>query len=186
MIAKAPPFRFTVDQYDQMIETGILTEDDRVELIRGEIVPKMPSGPRHAGIIKRLIRLLGPQMLGRAILDAQNPVHLADSELEPDVAVLAPNADDYEGSHPGPRDLFLLFEVADSSLDRDRDEKASLYAENGISEYWIVNLDDDIVLVHRNPQLDGTWASITTHVRGDTLDIASLPGVTIAVADMLP
>ena len=66
MIAKAPPFRFTVDQYDQMIETGILTEDNRVELIRGEIVPKMPSGPRHAAIIKRLIRLLGPQIQGRA------------------------------------------------------------------------------------------------------------------------
>jgi len=169
-----------------MIEAGILTEDDRVELIRGEIVPKMPSGSRHAGIIKRLISLLGSQIQGRAILDSQNPVHLADSEPEPDVAVLAPQADYYESSHPRPADVFLLIEVADSSLDRDRDEKAPLYAENGIPEYWIVNLDDDTVLIHRGPQPEGMWASITAHGRGDTLTIAALPGVTVAVADVVP
>jgi Uma2 family endonuclease len=186
MIAKAPPFRFTVDQYDQMIETGILTEDDRVELIRGEIVPKMAIGSRHAGVVNRLNRLLYSQVQGRAILSLQNPVHLSDSEPEPDLAVLHPRADDYADSLPEASEVFLLIEVADSSLDRDRDEKAPLYAENGISEYWIVNLDDDTVLVHRGPQPDGTWTTITTHGRGDILTVAALPTVTVAVADILP
>jgi Uma2 family endonuclease len=186
MITKAPPFRFTVDQYDQMIETGILTEDNRVELIRGEIVPKMPIGSRHAAITKRLIRLIGPQVQGRAILGAQDPIRLADSEPEPDLAVLQTRLDDYEAGHPVTADVFALVEVADSSLDRDRDEKAPLYAENGIPEYWIVDLDSDTVLVHRSPRPDGTWASVSAHGRGDTLDIAALPGVAIAVADILP
>jgi Uma2 family endonuclease len=186
MIAKAPPFRFTVDQYDQMIETGILTEDDRVELIRGEIVPKMPIGSRHAATTKRLIRLIGPQVQSRAILGAQDPIRLVDSEPEPDLSVLHRQADDYAGGHPTSADIFLLIEVADSSLDRDRDEKGPLYAESGVPEYWIIDLDSDTAIVHRNPRPDGTWATVTTHIRGDTLDIAGLPGVTIAVADMLP
>jgi Uma2 family endonuclease len=186
MIAKAPPFRFTVGQYDQMIETGILTEDDRVELIRGEIVPKMPSDPPHAGTIKRLIRLIDPQLRGRALLGVQDPIHLADSEPEPDQSILHPSPDDYTTRHPTPADIFVLVEVADSSLDRDRNEKNPLYAENGVIEYWIINLNDDTVLVHRQPRPDGTWADITTHGRGATLDIAALPGVAVAVADILP
>ena len=182
----APPFRFTVDQYDRMVEAGILTEDDRVELLRGEIVPKMPIGSRHAAVVNRLVRLLGSRIVGRAVLAAQNPIHLADSEPEPDLAMLHPRSDDYESGHPGPADVFALIEVADSSLDRDRDEKAPLYAENGIPEYWIIDLDSDTVLVHRNPRPDGAWADVTTRRRGDGLDVAALPGVTIAVADVLP
>ena len=186
MIAKVPPFRFTVDQYDQMIKTGILCEDDRVELIRGEIVPKMPSGPRHAGITNRLNRLLGPQVSGRAILAVQNPIHLPDSEPEPNVAVLRPSQDDYATRHPMPADVFVLIEVADSSLDRDRDWKGPLYAENDIPIYWIIDLESATVIVHCTPRPDGTWRDVGTHQRGDTLTIAALPGVSIAVADILP
>src|SRR4051794_12680165 len=126
MIAKLPPFRFSVDQYDQMIEVGILDEDDRVELIRGEIVPKMPNNPPHSGIINRLNRLLSPQVQGRAILALQNPIRLADSEPEPDVSVLRLDPDDYGTRHPTPSDVYALIEVADSSLDRDSDPKAPL------------------------------------------------------------
>jgi Uma2 family endonuclease len=186
MIAKLPPFRFTVDQYDRMVELRILTEDDRVELIRGEIVAKMPNWPRHAGITKRLIRLLIPLLQGRAILAVQDPIRLLDSEPEPDVAILRPGPDDYASRHPTPPDVFVLIEVADSSLDRDRDWKGPLYAENGVSEYWIIDVDSATVLVHRDPQPDGTWAAVTTRRRGDTLDVAALPGVSVAVADVLP
>ncbi len=186
MIAKLPPFRFTVGQYDRMIELGILTEDDRVELIRGEIVPKMPIGPRHAAVVNRLNRLLSPQVQGRALLALQNPIHLADSEPEPDLSVLHPRPDDYAGGHPVPPEVFLLVEVSDSSVDRDRDEKAPLYAENGIPEYWIIDLDSDTVLVHRGPRPDGTWAATDARRRGDTLDLITLSGVTVAVADVLP
>jgi Uma2 family endonuclease len=186
MIASAPPFRFTVDQYDRMVAKGILTKDNRVELIRGAIVPKMPIGPRHAAVANRLNQLLFPQVQGRAILALQNPIHLPDSEPEPDLAVLHPRTDFYAGGHPQPAQVFLLVEVSDSSLDRDRDRKAPLYAENGIPEYWIVNLDDDEIEIHRKPQPDGTWADATIRHRGDTLNIAALPGVTVAVADILP
>src|SRR5438874_2720271 len=116
MVAK---HRFTVAQYDRMIEAGILGEDDRVELLRGEVVPKMPCGPRHAAVIKRLIRLLTPQVQGRAVLDAQNPIRLPDSEPEPDVALLRLHPDDYEADHPSAADVLALLEVADSSLDKD-------------------------------------------------------------------
>jgi len=186
MIAKLPPFRFSVDQYDRMIEMGILDKDDRVELLRGEIVPKMPSNPPHAGIINRLNRLLGPQVLGRAIPGVQNPIRLKDSQPEPDLSVLRPSPDDYGTRHPTPADVFLLIEVSESSLDRDRDLKAPLYAENGVTEYWIVSLDNHTVLVHRDPRPDGTWAAVTARTRGETLDVAALPGVSVAVADVLP
>ncbi len=186
MVTKLPTLQLTVDQYDQMIEAGILAKDDRVELIRGEIVPKMPSNPPHSGIINRLIRLLGPLVQGRALLAAQNAVRLRDSQPEPDVSVLRISPDDYFSRHPVPADVILLIEVSDSSLDRDRDWKAPLYAENGILEYWIINLDDRTVLVHRGPQPDGTWTMVTPHGRGDTLTIAALPGVAVAIADILP
>jgi Uma2 family endonuclease len=186
MVAKLPTFQLTVDQYDQMIEMGILTKNHRVELIRGEIVPKMPSNPPHAGIIKRLLRIFGALVQNQALLSSQTAVRLQDSEPEPDVSVLRLSSDDYFTRHPDPSDVYLLIEVSDSSLDRDLDLKAPLYAENGIPEYWIIDLNSDTVLVHRNPQPDGTWATVTTHTRGDTLTIAALPNVTVAVADILP
>jgi Uma2 family endonuclease len=186
MIAKLPPFRFSVDQYDRMIEMGILGKDDRVELLRGEVVPKMANNPPHAGVTKRLIRLIGPQVQGRAILGVQDPVRLNDSQPEPDVSVLHPSSDDCGTSHPTPADVLMLIEVSDSSLDRDLDLKAPLYAETGIVEYWIVNLDGQAVLVHRGPRPDGTWAAVTTHARGETLAVTALPGVAVAVADVLP
>ena len=147
MVAK---HRFTVAQYDRMIETGILREDDRVELLRGEVVPKMPCGPRHAAVIKRLIRLVTPQVLGRAILDAQNPIRLPDSEPEPDLAVLRPSPDDYESDHPSAADVLALVEVADSSLRRDR-TKLARYAWANVPVAWIVNLNDKVVEVCTRP-----------------------------------
>ena len=186
MVAKLPTFQLTVDQYDQMIKTGILSRSDRVELIRGEIVPKMPSDPPHAAIIMRLLRLLGALVQNRALLSSQTAVRLKDSEPEPDISVLRLSPDDYFTRHPGPPDVFLLIEVSNSSLDRDLDWKAPLYAENGVAEYWIVDLKSNCVRVHRDPRPDGTWTDVSQHARGATLEIAALPGVTVAVAEILP
>lgn len=94
--------------------------------------------------------------------------------------------DDYFTCHPGPPDVFLLIEVSDSSLDRNLDWKAPLCAENGVPEYWIVDLKSKCVLVHRDPRPDGTWADVSQHTRSATLEIAALPGVTVAVAEILP
>src|SRR5205823_11252686 len=104
----------------------------------------------------------------------------------PDVALLRLHPDDYEADHPSAADVLALMEVADSSLDKDCNEKAALYAENAIPEYWVIDLNSDTVIVHRGPHPDGTWASVTAQGRGDTLPVAALPGVSVAVAELLP
>lgn len=185
MSARRLHYRISVPQYEKMIAHGILTENDRVELIRGELVAKMPIGDFHFACVNRLNRLLVRALGDRAIVSVQNPVRLADSEPEPDIALLAPRDDDYASGKPAPADLLLLVEVADSSLEFDREVKRPLYAENGVTEYWIVNLDDRSVEVHRGPQPDGTYADVRLLRPGDTANIAAVPGVTIAVAAFL-
>lgn len=185
MVVKRSAVRYTVAEYDDMIAKGILGEDDRVELIRGEIVSKMPICDPHIDCMDRLIRLLVPVLLQRVAVTFQNPIHLADSEPEPDV-VLKPLPDAKSRyTKPDPSDVFLIIEIADSSLDNDRNVKGPLYAENGIVEYWIVNLVDDCLEVHRGPQTDGTWSDVRTLRRGDTVDLVALPGVAFTVADIL-
>jgi Uma2 family endonuclease len=180
------PYRFTVDEYHRMIDAGILHEDERVELIHGELVCSMPIGDRHAGCVNRLNFGLGTWFAGRTIVSVQNPVVLADSEPQPDIALLAPRQDFYSSGKPRPADVQLLIEVADSTFDDDRDVKGPLYAENAIPEYWIVNLNDDTVHVFRGPRSDGTWASDQQFTRGGTLTVAALPGVSVPVSDVLP
>jgi Uma2 family endonuclease len=185
MSAKRPPYRITVAEYDRMVEHGILTKEHRVELIRGELVAKMPIGDPHAGCVKRLNKLLGNRLQDLAVLGVQDPVQLADSKPEPDVSILRPREDFYAQSTPRPADVYLLIEVADSTLDYDREVKAPLYAENGIAEYWIVNLEDKCFEVYRQPRADGTYADVRMLRVGDMADIAALPGVAIAVAEVL-
>jgi Uma2 family endonuclease len=185
MTARRVPHRFTVQQYEKMGAVGILNENDRVELIRGEIVAKLTIGSPHIACVNRLNRLLVRAVADRAIVSIQNPIRLADSEPEPDVVLLAPRADDYSADKAGPADIFLVVEVADTSLDFDREVKGPLYAENGIVEYWIANLDDRCLEVYRQPRADGTHADVRTLRPGDTADVAAHPGLTVAVADIL-
>ncbi len=131
--------RFTVEQYHEMIEHGIFKEDEPIELIRGEVVRKLPIGNPHAAVVNRLNRLLSKLIQDEAMISIQNPIWLADSEPEPDVAILIYREDLYASRRPGAADVLLLIEVADSSLAYDRDIKGSVYAEAGIGEYWIVN-----------------------------------------------
>jgi Uma2 family endonuclease len=180
-----PLVRYSVDDYEQMIERGILTENDRVELIRGEIVDKMSIGDRHAACVNRLNRLLGKKAGDTAIVAIQNPVRLADSEPEPDVALLRPRGDFYATGKPEPADVLLAIEVADSSLDYDRDVKRPMYGEAGIAEYWIVNLIDECLEVHRQPQPDGTYRDVQTLRRGQQVDVALLPAITMHVDELL-
>jgi Uma2 family endonuclease len=177
--------RYSVDDYEEMIRLGVLTENDRVELIRGEIVAKMPIGPRHSASIKGLNEVLFPQLVGRATVGIQDPIRLADSEPEPDLSLVRRRADRYASGHPRPPDIFLSAEGSDSSLDDDRTIKLSLYAEAGIIEYWIVNLVDDCLEVYRDPQPDGSYRDVRILRRGQSTDIAALPGVVVAVADIL-
>ena len=180
------PHRFTVGDYHRMAEAGILNEDSRVELIRGQIVDMAPIGAPHHGMVIRLTRLLPGVLAGRGILSVQNPVRLDDgSEPEPDVVVLAPRTDDYGTATPAPADVLLLIEVADTSLNADRAIKMPLYAESGIAECWIVNLVCRVVEVYRQPR-NCRYEDVRRIGAGEALDIVLLPGVALAVAELFP
>jgi Uma2 family endonuclease len=177
--------RYSVDDYEEMIRLGALTENDRVQLIRGEIVPKMPIGPRHSSCVTGLLESLGGRTAGRAILRVQDAIRLPDSEPEPDISLVRRRADRYASGHPQPVDVFLIVEVADSSLDDDRNIMLPLYAESGIQEYWIVNIPDECLEVYRGPRPDGTYQETRVLKRGESTDIAALPGVVVAVDEVL-
>lgn len=179
------PFRFTVERYDAMIDAGILGENDRVELIRGEIVPKMPIRSPLASCVAQLTRQLIILCGERAVIWPQNPVRFADSEPEPDVSVLRPRPGAYADDKPEPPDVLLLIEVADASLEFDREDKLPIYAEAGIREYWIVNLPDDVIEVYRDPA-GKSYRSQTVARRGDSITLLALPDVAIGVSDILP
>jgi Uma2 family endonuclease len=176
--------RYSVDDYEEMIRLGALTENDRVELIRGEIVAKMPIGDRHLVTVNRLNRLYNRRLGDLVIVSIQNPVRLDDSEPEPDVSLLRPREDEYASGKPRAADVLLLIEVSDSSLDYDRDVKKPLYAESGITEFWIVNLVDECLEVYRGPRPDGTYQEERVLRRGQSTDIVALPGLVVAVDEL--
>ncbi len=179
--------KFTVEQFHKMLESGILTEDDRVELIRGEIIEMSPIGTKHAACVNRLINLL-VQLLGkRVIVAAQNPVALNDnSQPQPDVALLKPRDDFYATAHPQPQDIFLLIEVADSTIEYDREEKIPLYAEANIIEVWLVDINEQIVEVYQ--QLTAArYQLMQKFASGQTLSIKCFPfGVKITAVTKSP
>jgi Uma2 family endonuclease len=177
--------RFSVDDYEQMIDFGILTEDDGVELIQGEIVKKMSIGDRHCARVKRMNRLFSTRVGNRAIIGIQDPIRLPDSEPEPDVSLLRPRADFYESGKPRAADVLLLTEVSDTSIDNDRDIKGPLYATAGITEFWILNLNEDVLEVYRDPQPDGTYRDVQILRRGQQIEVQALPGVVLTVDEML-
>ncbi len=141
-----------VEEYYRMAEVGILKPDDRVELINGEIFERSPIGSRHAAIVDRLARLLNQSLQRKVNVRVQNPVRLdINNEPEPDIAILKYKADDYSSAHPVPSDVLAIIEVADSSVRFDREVKAPLYAGNAISEYWIIDMDNNRIEVFSNP-----------------------------------
>lgn len=188
LLAREPGVRrhkLDVDAYYRMAEVGILGPDDRVELIEGEIVDMAPIGSGHSGAGGGLTDAFYAAVGGRAVVSVQGPLRLSrTSEPQPDLMLLRPRADRYRDSHPGPGDVLLLVEVADSTLRTDRNVKLPLYAEHGIPEVWIVNLPEGVVEVHREPQGEA-WRSTLRAGRGDVIEPAALPGLRVAVSDIL-
>ena len=178
--------QFSVKDYHRMIETGILTKDDRVELLEGEIVEMGRPGPPQQGTVDRLNRLFTSRLGDRVIVRVQGPVLLAsvESEPEPDVALLVPRPDFYTTGHPEPDDILLLIEVMDSSAVKDRRVKLPLYARAGVAETWLVDLTTDRVEVHRRPGPAG-YADSRTLRRGEPLAIQAFPDVALTAADLL-
>jgi Uma2 family endonuclease len=174
--------RLTVADYYRLGQAGVLGEDDRVELLDGQLVDMSPVGPRHAVFVDRLMHMLVAAVGDRGYVRCQNPVTLDDhSQPEPDIAVVTPNWAGYPNTHPGPSDIFLLIEVADSSLGIDTGAKAEVYARSGIPEFWIVDLTTDVVRVHRKPA-GRAYQSRATIRAPARLDIEGLPEVSVAVA----
>lgn len=176
--------KFTVEQYHKMVESGILKEDERVELIRGEIIEMSPIGAKHAACVNRLVNLL-VQLLGkRVIVAAQNPVALNNnSEPQPDVALLKPRDDFYATAHPQPQDIFLLIEVADSTILYEREEKIPLYAKADIIEVWLVDINEQIVEVYQQSIAAG-YQHIQKFTSGQSLSIKAFPNVNITVNEI--
>ena len=177
--------RFSLDEYEAIIEHGILTSDDRVELLAGEIVKKMTIGSRHAACVKKLNRVFSTALGGRVIVGVQDPVRLPpDSEPEPDLSIVRPRDDFYARAHPSPQDVLLIVEVADTSLPVDRSVKLPLYAASGIAEYWIVDLTNNALDVYTEPR-DGRYTR-SRRMRGDeTIAPAAFPDVVVRVGDIL-
>ena len=170
--------RFTVDEYHRMGRAGVFHEDDRVELLEGQIVEMSPIGPAHAGCVAALTGVLSRRGEERVVVWVQNPVNLGErSEPQPDVALLGPRADAYRTAHPRARDILLVIEVADTSLEHDRDVKVPLYAAAGVPEVWLVNLTDYAVTLYRDP-VGGRYATLRTARRGESVTSLRLPGVT--------
>jgi Uma2 family endonuclease len=179
-------WRFTVDDYRRMAEAGILTEDDRVELLDGEIVRMSPVGDPHIASVNRCNRAFSRAVGDRAVVSIQNPINLDPyNEPEPDVALLRPRGDDYARGRAGPGDVLLVIEVASSSLDSDRKVKLPRYAETGIGETWLIDLEGDSLEVHREPHPTG-YALIRRYQRGERVAPEAVPDVELAVEDLLP
>jgi Uma2 family endonuclease len=178
--------RFTVDDYHRMGDAGILTEDDRVELLAGEIIDISPIGPLHAGTVGRLTALFASRLGTRAFVWIQNPILLRseDSEPQPDVALLRPRSDFYTSAHPEAQDVYLIIEVADSSVEKDRDVKFPIYARAGIPEVWLLHLVAGRLEVHRYPTPDG-YQDVDRLQRGASVAPQAFPDLVLAIDDLL-
>lgn len=185
MVLQLAKRRFSVSEYDRMAEAGILGEDDRVELIDGEVVEMTPIGHRHAGCVKRLNRLFTDALGTDAVIGVQDPVVLGDSsEPQPDLAVLRPRADFYASAHPTPQDILLLIEVAETSAETDRRVKVPLYAGSLVQEVWVVDLQQDAISVYENPE-PGGYRTVRLARRGAVIAPSAFPDRSFDVGTML-
>lgn len=177
--------RLTVDDYYKMADTGVLGPEAKVELINGEIIDMPPMGSRHGSRVMRLERLLHSAVRTQAMVRTQMPLRLNKfDEPEPDLALVKPRDDFYEGAHPSAPDTLLAIEVAETSARYDREIKVPLYAKHGVPEVWIVDLEAGLVRFYRQPVGERYTDITATETPGPT-PVAALPGITIDLTDVL-
>ena len=182
----APHWKLSTGVYHQMIAAGILQEDARIELIEGELIDMAPIGYLHVSTVNLINESLTQLVRGRAIVSTQNPIWLGPhSEPQPDFTLLRPRPDRYRTGLPRAEDVLLVIEIADASLRYDRDIKGSLYALAGLPEYWIVNLPDRTIEIHRDPdKTSGRYLTVNEASDG-TLSPLALPDLAIDFTDWL-
>jgi Uma2 family endonuclease len=151
---------WTVDEYHRMIEAGILTSKDRVELLEGQIIQMSPQRPPHAATTQRASDYLKALLTDRAHVRSQLPITLSTSEPEPDIAVVRIDPGAYGNHHPTPNEILLLIEVAHTTLESDRQEKAPIYARANIADYWILDISTHQVYIFRNPSNESYQSQI--------------------------
>jgi Uma2 family endonuclease len=169
-----------------MGDVGIFSEDDRVELLAGEIVEMSPIGPLHAGTVGRLTALFSSQLGTEVLVWVQNPLLLRteDSEPQPDVALLRPRSDFYTRSHPEAQAVYLVIEVADTSVVADREVKLPIYARAGVPEAWLLDVATQHLEVHRHPTPDG-YQVVHSLQRGESVAPQAFPQLVLTVDALL-
>ena len=185
MSAEVETYRFSVEEFNKLGEAGIFDEDDRVELLDGEIIVMSPIGTQHAGVVMQLTAMLSAKLKGCALIDPQNPTVIDEfSEPQLDIMLLKPKPDFYKTAHPRPQDILLLIEVSDTTLAYDRGRKLRKYAERELSEVWIVNLKNMTIEQYREPS--GTeYSRSRIHQRGEQIVALAFPEVRFAVEELI-
>jgi Uma2 family endonuclease len=187
------PWRWTLDRYHKAVEEGFFRPDERLELINGEVIEKMPQSPQHRRCVKALYDQFEQSVGGGFVVFSQAPITLdSDGEPEPDVLIVRGNSAEYSNRHPSATDSVLVVEVADSTLSFDRTVKQSAYARDGVQEYWILNLREKQFEVYTEPMRssedDSLWGyrSIRLWSPGEVLSPKDMPTVTVEIADLFP
>ena len=176
---------FSVDEYYLMAQAGVFANQDRLELIDGEVVEMSPIGSTHQGCVDALCALLSEQLGKTAIVRVQGPIHIDEySQPQPDIVLLKPRRDFYRRSHPTPGDILLVIEVADTSVEYDREIKLPLYARAGIQEAWLVLLSKDVVEVHSSPRI-GRYQKVQRLKRAKKVQSQMMPGLALSVDSIL-
>ena len=174
----------TLDEYHTMGAAGVLKEDDRIELIEGELIEMAPIGSRHLAKVNRLARLLAQCVGDQAIISVQNPIALPPhNEPQPDLALLKPRADDYEGQLPGVDDILLVIEVSGTTLAYDRDAKMPIYARHGIVEAWLVDIQAQTVSIYQEPGKN-SYRRLLKPTKNESITPSQLPNVVIRLVDL--
>jgi Uma2 family endonuclease len=177
--------RFNVDEYYKMLDTGILREGERVELLDGDILQMSSMGARHAATVYRIDKILTRMFGDQAMVRGQLPLHVDKfSEPEPDIAVVRPRSDAYVTAHPTPDDVLLLVEIADTTLEFDCEVKIPVYAIAQIQEVWIVDLTSDRFSIYQHPSGDG-YQSMVHRARGDSISPKTRPDITVQISELL-
>ncbi|MEP7359059.1 MAG: Uma2 family endonuclease [Anaerolineales bacterium] len=175
---------FTVDEYEQMIAAGVLHEDERLELIEGDILTMSPIGGLHVRVVNTLNRLFVQRLADQAVVSVQNPVRLANSEPQPDLAILRPEVNEDAPAVPSASDVYLLIEVSDTTATYDRTVKVPLYAREGIRETWLLDLSAGVIEVYRGAGSAG-YKTKESFAAGDTVFLQALPDVRLTVDEIL-
>jgi len=179
-------YAFTVADYHQLIASGHFKRTDRIELIHGELTIMPPIGPEHSFHTTRITNSLPTELPAGVWLRMNEPITIANhSEPQPDAAVVRAKPDGYRSAHPGPKDVLLIIEVADTSAAFDTQVKARLYSKAGIPEYWVIDCQEGCLRVFTQPSARG-YKQLQVLDRGDTVKSASVSGLTLKVKSLMP